>query len=43
MVYDFNIKAYEQSALFAVYFALALYGLFQWKMDEVSGSKEKTQ
>lgn len=29
-VYDFSIGAIEQSALFAVYFALAIWGLIKW-------------
>jgi nicotinamide riboside transporter PnuC len=31
MVYDFKIGAYAQSALFAVYFVLAVWGLYEWK------------
>ncbi len=30
MVYDFIIGAYAQSALFAVYAILAVYGLLEW-------------
>ena len=30
MIYDFRIGAYEQSALFGVYFVLASYGLYEW-------------
>jgi hypothetical protein len=29
-VYDFFLGAYEQSLLFLVYFALALWGLYKW-------------
>ena len=29
-VYDFYIGAYAQSALFTVYFVLAIYGLIEW-------------
>ena len=32
-IYDFVIHAYAQSALFAVYFCLALYGLYEWRKD----------
>jgi len=31
MIYDWNIGAKEQSALFAVYFCLAIYGIVKWK------------
>lgn len=30
-LYDFTIGAYAQSALFAVYVALAVWGLWEWK------------
>ena len=30
-VYDFVIGAYAQSALFAVYFCLALWGIWEWQ------------
>ena len=30
-VYDFQIGAYAQSALFAVYLGLALWGLWEWR------------
>lgn len=32
-VYDFSIGAYAQSALFAVYFGLAIWGLLKWKKE----------
>ena len=31
MVYDYQIGAYAQSALFAVYLMLALWGLWEWR------------
>ena len=31
--YDFNIGAYAQSALFTVYFLLALWGLREWRKE----------
>lgn len=31
MVYDWRIGAHEQSALFAVYFVLAIWGIIKWK------------
>jgi nicotinamide riboside transporter PnuC len=33
-VYDYQIKAYEQAALFVVYFILAVYGLYKWARKE---------
>ena len=30
MIYDFHIKAYEQSFLFLIYFLLAIWGLIKW-------------
>jgi nicotinamide riboside transporter PnuC len=30
MVYDWQIKAYEQATLFGVYFILAIWGLVKW-------------
>lgn len=30
-VYDYTIGAYAQSALFGVYFFLALWGLWEWR------------
>ena len=45
MVIDFYYKLYSQSALFAVYFILAIYGLWKWEKDEkrkiTKGSLEK--
>jgi nicotinamide riboside transporter PnuC len=32
--YDFYIGAYAQSALFTVYFILALWGLHEWKTEK---------
>ena len=32
-VYDFNIGAYAQAALFATYFCLALWGLWEWHRE----------
>lgn len=34
MVYDFRIQAYAQSALFAVYFILAIWGLYEWRKND---------
>ena len=36
-VYDFSIGAYAQSALFFVYFVLAIYGLIKWKQPKQRG------
>jgi nicotinamide riboside transporter PnuC len=36
-VYDFSIGAYAQSALFAVYFLLAVWGIFEWKKEKDNG------
>ena len=33
MAYDFSIGAYAQSALFAIYFVLAVWGTIKWKTD----------
>ena len=30
-IYDFWIGAYAQSALFAVYVGLAIYGIYEWR------------
>lgn len=30
-IYDFNLGLYAQGLLFAIYFALALYGILEWK------------
>lgn len=30
MVVDFHREIYAQAALFAVYFGLAIYGIFEW-------------
>lgn len=32
MVYDYTIGAYAQSALFAVYVVLAVYGIYEWRV-----------
>jgi len=32
-VYDWGIGAYAQSALFAVYFCLAVWGLIKWRQQ----------
>lgn len=32
-IYDFAIGAYAQSALFAVYFGLAIWGICAWKRE----------
>jgi nicotinamide riboside transporter PnuC len=34
MAVDFSRQLYAQSALFAVYFALSVWGIFQWKKKE---------
>lgn len=33
MVYDFYIGAYSQSFLFAVYFLLAVWGIYEWNKE----------
>ena len=33
-MYDFYLEAWAQSALFLVYFFLALWGLWKWKQGE---------
>jgi len=30
-IYDLSMGAYAQAALFAVYFILAIWGIFEWK------------
>jgi len=32
--YDYSIEAYAQSALFGVYFALAIWGMIEWRERE---------
>ena len=32
-IYDFMIGAWAQSALFAVYFCLAIWGIIEWRKD----------
>jgi len=34
MIYDFTIGAYAQSALFAVYACLAVWGLAEWQVKQ---------
>lgn len=34
MAYDFKIGAYAQSALFAVYAVLAVYGMIEWSNNK---------
>jgi hypothetical protein len=38
-IYDFAIGAYEQSALFAVYTLLAIWGIIQWRKKPKYPSK----
>ena len=38
MVVDFHKEIYAQSALFLIYFLLALYGIWEWR--EKKGEKE---
>jgi nicotinamide riboside transporter PnuC len=33
-IYDFSIAAYAQSALFFVYFLLAIWGLWEWRKNK---------
>ena len=33
MVYDFSIGAFAQSALFGVYFVLAIWGIIEWNSE----------
>lgn len=33
-VYDFSIGAFAQSALFAVYFLLAIWGIVEWNKEK---------
>ncbi len=37
MIYDFYIEAYAQSALFAVYVGLSVWGMVQWRRDARKG------
>jgi len=32
MLYDFSIGSYAQSALFAVYVCLAIWGIIEWRL-----------
>lgn len=34
MIYDLSLGAYAQSALFAVYVALAVWGIYEWRKGE---------
>ena len=34
-VYDYSIGATAQSALFFVYFVLAVYGLYKWRKESI--------
>ena len=34
-IYDFVIGAYAQSFLFLVYLGLSIWGIFEWKKEEV--------
>lgn len=36
MVIDFYKEVYAQSALFFVYFVLAIWGIYKWRKDEKS-------
>lgn len=33
-IYDFYIGAYAQSALFGIYFLLAIWGLIEWRKNK---------
>lgn len=37
MIYDYSIGAHAQSALFAVYLGLSVWGMIQWKRDAGKG------
>jgi len=41
MVVDFYEKIYAQSALFATYFLLAIWGIYEWKGENHDTSKTK--
>lgn len=34
-IYDFVIQAYAQSFLFLVYLGLSIWGIFEWKKEEI--------
>ncbi len=33
MIYDYSLGAYAQSALFAVYVILAIWGIYEWRKE----------
>ena len=34
MIYDYTLGAFAQSALFAVYVMLAIWGIYEWRKGE---------
>lgn len=42
-VVDFAFDLFWQGILFTVYFGLAIYGLYKWRMEERNGRADKSQ
>ena len=40
-IYDFMIGAYAQSFLFLVYLGLSIWGIFEWKKEEIKQQESK--
>jgi nicotinamide riboside transporter PnuC len=40
-IYDYSLGAYAQSALFFIYFLLAVWGLWEWKKGGSTCQKQK--